>query len=313
MAVWSNRLPGTAAVWFGDSTAEADRLASLLGYDVFDMTPDHRVEMVHKAVQITRDVTRGISPKSIKAILRSVLIDRPACQSVGVICHGPHVSHIERLESPFRERIVKVSYFGSGEDRSSNEWCGLCDLLIVAGTPRVSPQVIKTRLVQVGEYEAASRDAQWGEFRWLGRTESGEERIVTGRGYADPAWRQAHGELVRAAIVQAVGRGRGVMETGCEVIVLSNEECGLRLSDRNDLKPMGATEAKALVLVTELSLQNVKNILGKGSDNLGISTGEISRRISVNVSRARKLLVSLEHRGLIRRVGSRKGWLPVMR
>lgn len=45
-----------------------------------------------------------------------------------------------------------------------------------------------------------------GLIRWRGRSESGREVIVEGRGYDHPRWERAHRSLVRAAIVQAAER-----------------------------------------------------------------------------------------------------------
>ena len=49
-------------------------------------------------------------------------------------------------------------------------------------------------------------------------------------------------------------------------------------------------------------------LLGK----TGVSTGEIARASQLGLSRAREILSSLEARGLVRKVGQRGGWLPVL-
>ncbi|HBN75169.1 MAG TPA: hypothetical protein DD473_04995, partial [Planctomycetaceae bacterium] len=63
------------------------------------------------------------------------------------------------------------------------------------------------------------------------QTTSGTELKVTGRGYWNPIWRKAHRAIVRAGLVQAIGRGRGILKNGCDVVVLSTEECGLQVVD----------------------------------------------------------------------------------
>ena len=298
-------------MWFSDASASVPRLSELLDREVIDMTPGGRLELQHKAVQLVRDITLGTSPKTVQIILRGVLADRPQFMKVGVICHQKRVTAIEQLGEPFGNRIVKTSYFGSGDERSSNEWYRLCDLIIAAGTPRVPPKAIRGYLCQRGEYEAANDKPRWGPMRWLGRTESGRELVVNGLGYRHAAWNQAHREIVRAKIVQAIGRGRGILPDGCEVVVLSNEECGLRLSDKPDVETINELEARILETIRELTEQNPLRLLGKGSVISPVSSVDIAERPNVSDRLIRKLLSNLESRGLIRRVGERRGWLPV--
>ena len=227
-----NNVPPTAVVtWFNDATITADRLEMILNRGVQDETPQGHLPLQKKAVQILRDVTRRTSQRIVANVIRGVMADRPHFHRIGIICHHPHIPALKTLGEEFANRIAKSTYFGSGEDRSSNEWHSLCDLLIVVGTPRVPPGAVVEYLVQVGEVGAACRQSQWSVVYWRGETESGEPVRIKASGYQDETWRRAHRDLVRAQIVQAVGRGRGILETGCEVLVLSNEECGLVISD----------------------------------------------------------------------------------
>ncbi|MEK6262247.1 MAG: hypothetical protein AABP62_26920 [Planctomycetota bacterium] len=70
----------------------------------------------------------------------------PQYQHVGLITHSTLTACVKRLEQPFGNRIVRTTYFGSGSERASNEWYKLCDLVIVAGTPRVDASAIRARL-----------------------------------------------------------------------------------------------------------------------------------------------------------------------
>ena len=70
----------------------------------------------------------------------------PQYQRVGLITHSTLTACVKRLEQSFGERIVQTAYFGSGNERASNDWYKLCDLVIVAGTPRVDTSAIRARL-----------------------------------------------------------------------------------------------------------------------------------------------------------------------
>ena len=177
----------------------------------------------------------------------------------------------------------------------------------MAGTPRVPPSAIVDYLIQTEQVSAAGRQPNWGVMNWHGLTESGETVTVAGSGYHDATWHRAHQDLVRAAMIQAIGRGRGILADGCEVIVLSSEECGLRISE-SEAVPLNEPELNILTAIRDLTLGNPKYIyLGKAS----VTTAEVAVRTGLSVARVRALLSNLEHRGLVTKVGSRKGWRPV--
>lgn len=293
--------------WFNDATTSVARLQAILGRHIQDRTPVGHLPLQRKAVQIVRDITRRTASRIVQNILRGVLVDRPQFQRVGVICHSPHVTAITSLEPEFARRIVKVAYFGSGDDRSSNDWYQQCDLIVVAGTPRLPPVAVASYLVQVGDLAAAFIEPKWGPIYWDGLSESGEPVSIKSSGYDDELWQRAHRDLVRAAIVQAVGRGRGILDTGCEVLVLSNEECGLPISDAG-METLNRTSVLVYDSLTRLSLPNANNnLLGKCS----VSTTEIAQATSLDVSGVRKILVMLERRGRVAKVGERGGWRPI--
>jgi len=308
IGIRDNRPPSSSTVWFNDATVEPERLQSILRHPIRNQTPTGHLPLQRKAVQLLRDVTRRTSRKIVANLIRGVLADRPQFQQVGIIAHRPHLKTLDQLGTMFADRIVKTTYFGSGDERSSNDWHERCDLILVVGTPRVPPAAIAEYLVQVGDLDAACQNGDWDALDWYGRTESGDEIKVASRGYHQSAWRQAQRELVRAQLRQAIGRGRGVLETGCEVLVLSTEECGLTISDVN-VEPLNATSLKVLEFLYGATIQNPnKHILEKRI----VSTQEIAQSTGLAESYLRRQLQALEQRGLARKVGERKGWLPVV-
>lgn len=142
-------------------------------------------------------------------------------------------------------------------------------------------------------------------MKWVGRTEADEPVTVKALGYYDEAWRRAQRDLVRAAIVQAVGRGRGILETGCEVVVLSTEECGLLISDAG-MQTLNGSSARVMTALRDLCAQNPnKYYLG----NCAPKSTEIAARVGVGLRQIQITLSALERRGLVRKIGERSGWL----
>lgn len=290
----------------------------MIGREIEDKTPEGILELKKRAVQFPQDITRRTTSRTVLGILRGVIADHLDRRRIGVICHRVHQPAIDDLEPLFRQRIARVAYFGSGEERASNAWYRECDLIVVLGTPRVPPSAIRAYLVQVDELAAAAEEGAWGPLTWRGWTESGAEWVIASRGYTHPAWQRAYREIVRANLIQAIGRGRGVLEEGIDVVVVSTDECGLRLADANFIQPVTETDAHILEAVGDLTLLSPKiYIIGDRSVAPGIcdrqrsvTTDELSRHLHLSPVQIRKRAALLERRGLLLRHGQRGGWLP---
>lgn len=313
VGVWKNLPSENAVVLFSDATANRDDLEAVLGRSVVDVTPVGHIAHKKRVVQYPVDLTRRASPKRFLEIVRGVLIEFPDARRVGVITHQTLLPELRNLSKVFADRIGNKTYFGSGSDRASNDWLGRHELILIAGTPRVSSEAVQRRLIQFGDFASAGEDGRWGDVRWRGQTESGQAVTVQGRGYDHPGWERAHRSLVRAALVQAVGRGRTRLETGCDVAVASTEECGCAVVNNSDIG-LNETEAEALVAFTKLSeLESYKTPKGPvpiAAPNVRVaSTDEIARRLGLSGRGTQKILARLESRRLIRRVGERGGWM----
>lgn len=303
--IWTNLPSKTATVWLCDATADLDHLQSVVP-NAKDRTPSGHVKLAKSVIQFPQDVTRQTKQSSFQNTLRGLLAMFPQYRRIGLITHSTLTACVKRLEQPFGGRVARTAYFGSGNERASNDWYKLCDLVIVAGTPRVDASVIRARLCQLGDFDAAGIEGDWGELQWRGRTVSGQTRGVCGRGYQHPAWRKAHRSLVRSAIVQAAGRGRGVLDDGCDVIVISNEECGLTLADRPTIPDLTDKHSEAARLVAELSATDASKNVGRQP----VTTVRLSESLGVGERETRYILNDLEGLGMVRRVGERGGWLP---
>ena len=311
--VWKNLPCENAVVLFSDATANRDDLEALLGRPVIDVTPVGHITHAKRVVQYPIDLTRLASPKRFLSVVRGVLTEFRDARRGGVITHRPLVGAIKKLAEPFASRIVKSAYFGSGSDRASNDWHERCDLVIVVGTPRVPGEAVQRRLIQFGDFTSAGEDGRWGPCRWKATTETGEELIVEGLGYAHPAWERAHRSLVRAAIIQAAGRGRSLLETGCDVVIISTEECGFPVVNNRDIE-LSETETNALAVITELSAREsyrtTKTLVRLAvADAPIVSTSEIAHRMGLMMRGTQKILTRLESRRLVIRLGERGGWL----
>lgn len=306
LGVRHNPPPSGKVIWFNDATADPARLAQAIGAPVTDQTPEGSLPQQKLAVQYIRDVKRKTEPEVAKALLYGLLALRREARKVGLITHRPLLPVVAQLEPEFRERIVMSTHFGSGQERSSNDWHKVCDLIVVLGTPRLPPHAVASYLVQLGETEAAGRTPEWDTVYWQAELFGGETQLVDGVGYLDPAWRSAQRDLVRSTLVQAVGRGRLALESGCEVVVFSNEECGLKVIPGNP-PWLNAEAMRIYVALRELTRKKPKeSLLGK----VRVTTAEVCAALGGDLSddsvgRYLNQLVSLK---LVERVGRRSGW-----
>ena len=310
VGIWKNLPSENSVVVFNDATANREDLEAMLGRPVIDITPEGHLANIKRVVQYPIDLTRHASAKRFLDVIRGILTEFPDARRVGVITQRTLMPALKKLAEPFAGRIVKSTYFGSGSDRASNEWHDRCDLIIVAGTPRVPGEVVQRRLCQLGNFDAAGHDGRWGEVRWRCWTESGKRLIVTGRGYDHDAWNRAHQSLVRAAIIQAAGRGRALLENGCDVVVVSTEWCGFDFADGNTDIELSEVEAKVLEVLADYGYTPLKDI-SKGLVSINsdsVSTGVIAQRMAMTRNGVQKILVRLESRRLVYRVGERGGW-----
>lgn len=301
-----NLPPPTATVWLCDATADKELLELATGLKIEDATPGGRLELAKEVIQYPVDVTRRASRRRFQAMLRGILASRLDCQRVGIITHSTLTSAAESLGAMFDERVAKVAYFGSGKDRGSNEWVDAdCDLIIVAGTPRIPDLEIKKLLHRVGHLDALKSGGDWGDIRWQGFTPTDRPRIVTGRGYRDPLWRKVHQSKVRAAIVQAAGRSRALLETGCDAVILSTEECGFPVVEiGREPDQLGESEVRVLTALKDIA----SYISIKEQRPLAAHTKDIAERCAVTKRQVRRTLVGLESCRLVDRASERSGW-----
>ncbi len=308
IGMWRNLPNADSVVLFADATANAEDLEALLGRSVSDVTPTGHIERVKRIVQYPQDVTKHTAKNRFLSLLRGILVEHKHCSRVGVITHQKLKGYVRELEEPFFSRIEMQTHFHSGEDRASNTWHKECDLVIVLGTPRLPTLAVQTRLIQWGDFAAAGRDGNWGDLHWRGKTESGKEVVTAGRGYNDPAWERAHRSLVRAGIIQSAGRGRSSLEDGCEVVVVTTEECGFPIADVVDIE-LDETDAKLLATLAGASpVFPYRDIQGISGDAPVFKTADLARIVDLAESQTRDRLTRLESRGLIVRVGERGGW-----
>ena len=223
------------------------------------------------------------------------------------------------LDEAFRSRIAKVAYFHGGESCGSNHWIDECDMIIVLGTPRVPPSVVKSRLIQTGRAAASARDGEWEPDYWSGVTTTGKRRTIRTLAYRDHDWYAAHRSIVRSELIQAVGRGRGICPNGVPVVVLSNEPLGFPLLDC-DIEPLSETAISVLKAIWHLSAQNPTGVCGQQPaelsaqnpiyiiGNCAVSSLQVAGAVGLKERRVQYVLAELLQRGLVERIGKRGGW-----
>ena len=238
VGVWATELPRDAQghlkcpVVFADGTADTEILAAILSDTVIDITPAHRIRPAHRIVQIPLDIKRSTSAESFLEMVRGIMIANPTKKRIGVICHSNHHRALSKLGNTLKSRIVKSTYFASGEDRASNEWVELgLDLLLVVGTPRIGPGDVRTRMIQLGLDDKVTSCSKWITRWWQAKTEAGEPIIVKTRRYDHAVWQRVYEFDVQASLTQAIGRARAILPEGMDVIVVATEPLGLPLLD----------------------------------------------------------------------------------
>jgi hypothetical protein len=301
--------PKSAAFWINDATADHGEMETALGRPLRDITPCVRLPLRKPVLQIPRDVTKGCETETVVPILRGLLHDLHSYHRVGLLTHQKHAEGLPKLLSEAeRERLVKVHYYHGGESRGSNEWHEACDVLIVLGTPRVKPSDIRHHLFRLGNVKAATRsieEAKWDHDYWSGITCGRRRRTVHCKHYADHDWHAAHCSLVRSELVQAIGRGRGILREGIPVYVVSNENLappedddgrnGHPLADEGTYTPL--TDAEAAVVEVM-----------KKADGAIVTTAAIAKALGIHHQVALRRLKVLETARRVKRNGQRGGW-----
>ena len=165
---------------------------------------------------------------------------------------------------------------------------------------------MREALIQVGNVEAAGKDGQWRSHIWQGYAQDGQKVEICGLGYENPSWDRMHRLLVQSSLLQAVGRGRGVIESGVPVVVVSNEQLGIPVA-AEDLVLLKDPEAKTLHFAA-LKIAEVfptSNIVGETS----VSAAQIAQDLAaLDVRQVRTHLSHLQSLGLLEMKGARKGW-----
>jgi hypothetical protein len=312
VAVSKTGLPPDAIVKINDATASREELENVLGQPIRDITPRGRLLLHHPALQVipARDITMRTTPAQVVPILRGLLWDLPQ-KKVGVLTHQKLAKKLpDLLEEPFKSQIVMSEYFGSGLSRGSNRWHRECDVLLILGTPRVGSRAVREHLIKLGNFRAfgLNRDqAGWGWDCWSGVREDEKRVTVKTSHYRDWDWHYAYCSLVRSELIQAVGRGRGILPEGIPVYVVTTENLappdredginGLRIAN-HPFAPL--TESQLAVLGT---LRNERGIW------LMRRTTDVARLLGLSRQRAGELLGELEKAKRVCRFGAWKWYL----
>jgi len=345
LAIWKTKLPNNSVIWINDATGSRQDIEEIIGRPVIDRTPGGTIARRHRVVQIPMDITQSTGARRLLVVFQAVMQAFPKFNRIGVVCHRRHTAiingtakHGPVLDESQRRRISKVEYFRGGENRASNHWTEECDFLIVAGTPRVPPSVVRTHLLRIGRHEAAALDIDaqgWTRQTWTGTTEAGQPCNVTAPGYANIDWVSAHHALVHAELMQTVGRGRAICENGIPVAVLTNENLGFpileleidagiandsdfqvlsALRELNDISPTGFDGGEKQELNDILPIYIIAGT-SFSSCTFGspIPSSAIAEKVGICPRTTIRILNRLLARKLVVKHGERGGWsLPLV-
>lgn len=325
-------IPENAVVILNDASANIETLRTATGLDIVDITPTAPVKNQQRIIQVPSDITQQTKSEKVLGLIRSIMLQYSDRNKIGIISHRKHLLHIRKnLTESESVRIAKTDYFRGLASRGSNDWMR-CDLLIVAGTPRVPPGVIGTALVQSGQPEAIDRALKsekknWRSDYWLGRMETGKAVTVRTLGYYDHAWQSAHRSIVAEELQQCIGRARAICDYGVpDTVVISTENLGYQLSAENpQILAEGFLRGAASVLALFFRAKTVVAHRKKGGNYAQDLLNNIIKenlRIIFPILTTKKIVLSLENKartvqlhlqnlsalGFIEKVGERSGW-----
>jgi len=112
---------------------------------------------------------------------------------------------------------------------------------------------------------------------------------------------------VRNALLQAVGRGRGVREGGIPVIVVSNERLDLPLA-AHEATVIKDEVAQTFMAAHTLTVRNPKYIT---LEKMTVTTKDLAQALGHSVEQTRRHCNTLTDLGLLARKGERGGWMVV--
>jgi len=328
VATWDQPgLPARPTKWIADATLRVDLVKELTQQKVIDRTPAGRLPRHHSLRQIDWDVTQRTSPKKVAAMLLAIVDAHKECSRFGLITQQKHVkalfdkhgSSYDELDHETRALFHKVVYFGQGPDRADNSWYRECDFLIVLGTPRPNPSDVMTRLIVLGDLESATDPdlGSWGPRDWEGATADDTRLLVSGYGYAAPAWRQAYEDITHAMLLQAAGRTRSILEDGIPGLVCTNENLGRHMSlvdpGQYPMASKAVREAAQEVCRYCASAIDISTI-GKAQTRQGASTEDVAAVLGKSNGQTTRLLNRAAAAGLVVRSDAWKGgWLSYER
>jgi hypothetical protein len=307
VAVLKTELPTDATIIFSDATGRAEDVQELTGLPVKDITPHGHLERKSSVVQIPHDINRSTNYSTVVKLIAALMARYPQSAKIGIIGHRPHIVKLTSSNSQLGAlvaRIHKTAYFGEGTERASNEWLAECDLIVVLGTPRLPVDAITDWMIQRGRLKEMLLDGGWGPRLWEAETVGGGRLAIKGVGYSEPVWRRAAEALVRAPLLQAVGRARCYQESGIPAIVCSNEPLGLPVAEAKDEPTPLSKAALKCFLWLECQIAKTLNNIYKGFCNL--TTAEVATGTGLSTDRCSKALKELTDLGYLNKLGHGK-------
>lgn len=289
IAVGETKMPKNAEIWITDATARYTQVCTIFP-SVENRTPQAKIKWQHPVRQVPIDVCKSSNIDDVSKLLKRLLAQYCDGEQVGLISHMEFSP--DRLG--MKNQLAMFAHFGGGATRSSNAWYRTVDRIIVLGTPRVAEHNVRSRMLQLGfedelflphtDYDW--QDGEWRRYKWTGETIDGRKAAVFALGYRRNGWRTAYEDLVHSEIDQAIGRGRGILQNGIPVIVVTTEKLGYPLLE---LPPRPE------------KLQPVYDAVCSGLKTVA----DIEKATGKSESTVRRCVIELENRGDVARESKR--------
>lgn len=303
--------------WWQDATGDREQLRCLIGRDVVDMTPEGRLEQRQEVDVVPIDITRKTAASKVVDAIRMQIMTTD-CSRLGVIGHKIHIDQLaaddgDLIAPEIRDRIHMMSYYGAGLGRGSNQWLE-CDRLLILGTPRIGDDAIRQELWRSGQREAARIcEPGWVQYTWEARVAESDDQtvFVSGMSYSNPAWHEACLRITRAAMRQALGRARVILEYGVPATIWTTEhlsEYPVRDALQLHTAVIDAVQTLWIADRNPAAQPVQRGVRVEEDGRVWLTGAEIARRLRRERNWASPILAAAESQGLVERARRRQGW-----
>ena len=156
-------------------------------------------------------------------------------------------------------------------------------------------------------------EAGWVDYTWQARAAGDQDRTVNiaGKSYSNQSWHQACLRVTRAAMRQALGRARSILEEGVPATIWTTEEMRdfpVRTDPQFHTAVIDAVQVLWVASLRPDSQPRRRGVIVDDGGRVWLTGAEIARRMEKTKSHACRVLSVAAGQGLVERAQRRQGW-----